>query len=302
MSVLVIGSIALDDVETPFGKVDGALGGAASYFALAASLYTNVNLVGVVGTDFPQGYLDLLGQRRVDLKGLQLRPGKTFRWAARYDFPLDIAQTLDTQLNVFADFHPILPEDYRGSDFVFLANIDPVLQLEVLRQIKGARLTVMDTMNFWIERKRADLTTVIEAVDIVLMNEAEVRQYSGAYNVIAAARYILRLGPKAVIIKKGEHGCALFGDSVYFVAPAYPVEQVLDPTGAGDSFAGGLLGYLSTQQEITPEAIKRAVIHGSIVASYTVEDFGVRRLASLNQQQIAKRYDEIRQITYFAQI
>lgn len=299
MSIVVVGSVALDSVETPFGQVDNALGGSAVYFSLAARHYAPVKLVGVVGEDFPSEHVDLLKRNGVDARGLQVAPGKTFRWAGRYDFDLNVAHTLDTQLNVFAEFHPHLPEDYRASDFVFLANIDPTLQLDVLKQIERPKLVVMDTMNFWISGKREALTEVIQSVDVVLMNEAELRQYADSYSLIVAARRVLALGPRAVVVKKGEYGAVLFADGLYFVAPAYPLEDVRDPTGAGDSFAGGFVGYLAQRGEWDDETLRRAVVHGSVAASFTVEDFSVRRLARLSDAEIRARYQEFRHFTSF---
>jgi sugar/nucleoside kinase (ribokinase family) len=299
MSILVVGSVALDSVETPFGAVGEALGGSATYFSIAASLYAKVKLVAVVGSDFPSRHVELLEQAGVDLTGLQIRDGRTFRWAGRYEFDLNTAHTIDTQLNVFATFHPVLPEAHKDSSYVFLANIDPDLQYEVLQQVKGARLKVMDTMNFWIEGKREALTRTMSAVDVVLMNEAEVRQYADTYSLIAGARKILSLGPRAVVVKKGEYGCVMFADNEYFVAPAYPLEQVKDPTGAGDSFAGGFIGYLAQTDDTSSAAIKRAIVHGSVVASYAVEEFSVERLRTICQQDIDRRYRQFQEFTVF---
>lgn len=299
MSVLVVGSVALDTVQTPFGSVTEALGGSATYFSLAASLYTQVNLVAVVGSDFPPRHVELLEHAGVDLTGLETCEGKTFRWIGKYDFDLNTAHTIDTQLNVFAAFHPKLPDAYKESPIVFLANIDPDLQFEVLQQVTGARLKVMDTMNFWIEGKRESLTRTMSAVDVVLMNEAEVRQYANSYSLVAGARKILALGPSALVVKKGEYGCVMFTDTEYFVAPAYPLEQVKDPTGAGDSFAGGFIGYLAQVGDITPTTIRRAIVHGSVVASFTVEEFGVERLRSIRQEEIARRYCDFQEFTFF---
>lgn len=301
-NVLVVGSVAFDDVETPFGKVTDALGGSASYFSLAATLYSQVNLVGVVGTDFPRSHVSLLREKGVDVRGLQVVAGRTFRWVGRYDDDLNTAHTIDTQLNVFADFRPELPEDYRDSEFVFLANIDPELQIQVLRQVPNARLTVLDTMNFWISGKRGQLVEALGMVDVALLNEAEVRQLAGTYSLIAAAKRVRELGPKVLVVKKGEYGAVVFSDHGYFVAPAYPLENVKDPTGAGDSFAGGFVGYLAQAREVTPAAIRRAVVLGSVVASYTVEDFGVRRLARLSCGEVASRYREFRRFTLFEDI
>lgn len=299
MSILVVGSVALDTVETPFGRVAEALGGSAVYFSVAASLYTPVRLVAVVGDDFPPEHVALLRQHGVDLAGLERAVGRTFRWTGRYDFDLNTAETLDTQLNVFANFHPKLPPAYAESDFVFLANIDPDLQREVLRQVTNAKLRVLDTMNFWIAKKPEQLASAMTMVDIVLMNEAEVRQFAGTYSLQRAARRILELGPRALIVKKGEYGAVLFSEHGYFVAPAYPLEDVRDPTGAGDSFAGGFLGFLARAGEITPRALKQAIVHGSVVASFTVEDFSVERLRRVTWDEVQRRYEEFRHFTAF---
>jgi len=299
VSVLVVGSVALDTVETPFGSVTAVLGGSAIYFAAAASLYTKVNLVGVVGTDFPAEHIRFLAERGVDTRGLAVVEGQTFRWVGRYDYEQNITQTLDTRLNVFADFHPTLPAGYEGSELVFLANIDPDLQYEVLSQVSGARLRVVDTMNLWIRGKGESLSRTISAVDIVIMDESEVRLLAQSQNVIAAAKSILEMGPKAVIIKRGEYGSIMVSDTDYFVAPAYPVAQVKDPTGAGDSFAGGLLGYLNQAREISPQALRKAIIHGTIVASFTIADFSIDGLRSLRRTDIAHRYQEFKRFTHF---
>jgi sugar/nucleoside kinase (ribokinase family) len=304
LSILVVGSVALDSVQTPFGKVDDALGGSATYFATAASLYERVSLVAVVGADFPQQHIDFLHSRNVDLAGLQRVEGKTFRWKGRYDYDLNRAQTLDTQLNVFASFHPRLPEHYRDAQYVFLANIDPELQSEVARQIKSPKLIALDTMNYWIDYKKDKLSGAMSLADIVLMNEAEAREYGNTFSLIRAARKILALGPRAVIVKKGEYGASLFADgadmvSQYFFAPAYPLEKIADPTGAGDTFAGGVIGYLAKHNDTSMEALKRAIIHGSVAASFTVEAFSVDRLKSLTLDDIAQRYRDMQRVTHF---
>ncbi|MHB1005793.1 MAG: PfkB family carbohydrate kinase [Chloroflexota bacterium] len=301
-SVLVVGSVAFDSIQTPFGRVDDALGGSATYFSLAASLYGQVNLVAVVGQDFPRENVALLQSRGVNMDGLQVAPGNTFRWAGRYDFDFNTAHTLDTQLNVFADFQPELPSAYRHSDIVFTANIDPELQIRVLGQVPRARLRVLDTMNFWIERKREHLVRALGMVDVALMNEGEVRQLACNHSLIAAAKYILAMGPRMLVVKKGEYGAVLFSHSGYFVSPAYPLEDVKDPTGAGDSFAGGFVGYLSSVGEVTAAAVRRAVVLGSVVASYTVEDFGVNRLSRLCCAEVTRRYREFRNFTEFEDI
>ena len=299
MSILVVGSVALDSVETPYGKVSDILGGSATYFAAAASLYTKVNLVAVVGNDFPKEQIQFLIDRGVDTRGLQMVNGETFRWEGRYDFKTNTTETINTKLNVFADFHPVLPEGYEKSDFVFLANIDPELQDEVLKQVPRAKLTMLDTMDFWINNKKGSLTTAMSAVDVVTMNEGEARALVETESIMSAAKWILNLGPKMVIIKRGEYGCTMVNEMGYFTAPACLMEHVKDPTGAGDTFAGGFLGYLDKAGEVTEQTIKRAIIHGCATASFTVEEFGVDRLRSLTLEDIAKRYQELYQCTQF---
>lgn len=304
MSILVVGSVALDSVQTPFGKVEEALGGSATYFSTVARLYDDVNLVAVVGTDFPQQHLDFFQQRKINVDGLQVADGKTFRWSGRYDYDMNTAETLDTQLNVFANFHPELPNHYRDAEYVFLANIDPVLQLEVLSQIHKPKLTVLDTMNYWINYRKDILSQAISKVDIVLLNEAEARQYANTFSLIRAARKILQQGPKALVIKKGEYGAVMFANGgatpqSFFFTPAYPLEKFKDPTGAGDSFAGGFVGYLAQQHTVAREDIRRAIVHGSVVASYTVEDFGIERVKDISMDDIQKRYREFQSFTNF---
>ncbi len=298
--VLIVGSMALDNVRTPAGEVKNALGGAADYSSVAASFFSPVRLVGVVGDDFPKEHLDYLESRKIDLGGVEIiQGGKTFRWAGYYDFDLNIAHTLDTQLNVFADFQPKLPEQYRESKYVFLANIDPALQLQVLAQVKNPVLTVCDTMNFWIERKRDELLQVLKLVDIVFMNDAEARQLTGQLSVVKAAKALLALGPKTVIIKKGEHGALLFSGDEHFATPSYPLEDIADPTGAGDSFAGGFIGYVARQGDISTTTLRRATVFGSVMASFNVEDFSLNRLRTLTMEEIHARYQEFRDIAYF---
>ena len=299
MSVLVVGSVALDSVETPLGSVTGVLGGSAVYFATAASLYTKVNLVAVAGTDFPTEHIQFLAGRGVDTAGLEVIEGKTFRWAGRYDFERNITETLDTELNVFADFHPTLPPGYRDSDLVFLANIDPDLQCEVLRQVSGARLKVVDTMNFWIRGRGESLSRAISAVDIAIMDESEARLLAQSQNIFAAARSILNMGPKTVIVKRGQYGAVMLSGDDHFIAPAYPVYQFKDPTGAGDSFAGGFLGYLDQVNEFTPQMLRQAVIHGTAVASFTISEFSIDGLRYLTRADIEQRYYELQKCTHF---
>lgn len=305
MSILVVGSVALDSIQTPFGRVREALGGAATYFSAVASLYDRVHLVGVVGTDFPQEHIDFLVQRGVDIRGLQVVPGKTFRWSGRYDYDLNRCETLSTELNVFASFRPVLPEEYRNAEYVFLANIDPELQMSVVEQVRSPRLIALDTMNYWIDYKREALTEVLKRVDVVLMNEAEARQYGQTFSLIRAAHRILDLGPKALIVKKGEYGAVLMangGDLTrsFFFAPAFPLEKIADPTGAGDTFAGGFVGYLArTKQGAENMAIRQAIVHGTIVASFTVEGFSLERLRSLSLEDIRGRYEAFKRFTSF---
>ena len=305
LSILVVGSVALDSVETPFASVEEILGGAASYFSTAASLYNQVNLVAVVGSDFPREHLDFWRSRPVDLTGLQIRDGKTFRWIARYHMDMNARDTLDTQLGVYADFHPVIPEAYCHSPLLFLANIQPELQMEVLEQVSRPRLTVLDTMELWIMTERRQLTEVIKRVDILLMSEEEVRQYTECASLVVGVRQLLALGLKFVIVKLGSYGAFLFGaDGTYFSAPTHPLEEVIDPTGAGDAFAGGFLGYLSTVQP-GPEAcyaiddIKRGVVHGNILGSFVCEDFSIGRLRTLTEYDVAARYRALVACSHF---
>jgi len=298
--VLIVGSMALDSVRTPAGEVKEALGGAADYSSVAASFFSPVQLVGVVGDDFPAEHLEFLSSRGIDLAGVQtIAGGKTFRWAGYYDFDLNIAKTLDTQLNVFADFQPSLPEAYKKAKYVFLANIDPELQLQVLTQVENPTLTVCDTMNFWISGKRDALVEVLKRVDIAFMNDAEARQLTGELSIIKAAKALQALGPKTVIIKKGEHGALLFSGDTHFSAPSYPLEDITDPTGAGDSFAGGFIGYVAAQDDISIPTLKKAVVYGSVMASFNVEDFSLNRLRTLTNADITARYRAFKEIAHF---
>ncbi len=298
--VLIVGSMALDSVKTPAGEVKDTLGGAADYSGVAASFFAPVQLVGVVGDDFPPEHLEFLRSRGIDLAGVQtVAGGKTFRWAGYYDFDLNVAHTLDTQLNVFADFQPVLPDAYKRAEYVFLANIDPALQLQVLSQVEHPRLTVCDTMNFWIEGKRDALLEVLKRVDIAFMNDAEARQLTGQLSVIKAAKALQALGPKTVIIKKGEHGALLFSGDTHFAAPSYPLEDITDPTGAGDSFAGGFIGYVAAQGDTSAATLKKAVVYGSVLASFNVEGFSLNRLRTLTQADIDSRYRAFQEIAHF---
>ncbi len=305
MPILVVGSVALDNVETPFARKENILGGAASFFSTAASLYDQVNLVGIVGSDFPREHLDFWRRRRIDLTGLQIQEGKTFHWSGRYHMDMNARDTLDTQLGVYGDFHPVVPESYRDSQLVFLANIQPDLQLEVLDQVPSAGLTVLDTMELWITTTRDRLTEVIKRADVLLMSEEEVRQYTGLSSTLAGVRQLFTLGLKYVIVKLGSYGALLFGaDGTYFSAPSYPLEEVADPTGAGDAFAGGFLGYLSTVKPLSngiydKDDLKRAVVHGNIAGSFACSDFSIGGLRNLTMKDISTRYKELVACSHF---
>jgi sugar/nucleoside kinase (ribokinase family) len=297
--VLIVGSVAIDSVRTPLGEAVDALGGAAVYSSVAASFFAPVDLVGVVGSDFPPEHLEFLRSRGINLEGLQVQPGETFRWKGYYDFDVNQAHTLATHLNVFESFRPTLPESYRNAEYVFLANIDPDLQLEVLEQVRSPKLTFCDTMNFWIEGKRDRLLEVLKRVDVVFMNDAEARELCGTFSLVRAGRELLRMGPRAVIVKKGEHGAVLFSHDAHFSAPSYPLEEVRDPTGAGDTFAGGFIGYLASTDDVSEPNLRRAVIHGSVLASFNVEDFSLGRMRTLTEDEIRARYQEFQRIAFF---
>jgi len=299
--ILIVGSIGLDTVETPFGTVQEVLGGAASYSATAASFFTDVRLVGVVGEDFPGEYIEFFSSRGMNLCGVQRQPGQTFRWNGYYEFDMNQAHTLATHLNVFEHFRPSIPEEYRTTPYVFLANIDPELQLAVLDQMQQPEFVMADTMNFWINGKREQVLEVIKRVDAVTVNDAEARQLCETTSLVQAGRQLLAMGPRVVVIKKGEHGALLFTPQHYFVAPSFPLEEVRDPTGAGDTFAGGVLGYLAFSDNTDDTNIRKAIIYGSVLASYTVEDFSLNRLARLELGEVMVRYAEMRRITEFAE-
>ncbi len=299
MDILVIGSVAFDSVETPFGRGDDVLGGSATYFSTSASFFTGVQLVAVVGEDFPQEPRDFLHSRGVDLTGLQTQPGKTFRWKGEYGYDLSEARTLETHLNVFETFHPVLPESYCDAEFVFLANIDPELQLEVLRQVERPKLIACDTMNFWIDGKREALIRTLGHVDILVINEAEVRQLAQEPNLVKASRAVLGMGPKTLVVKRGEYGVLVFNEHSVFSAPAYPLEEVFDPTGAGDTFAGGFMGYLAATNNLSDATIRKATVFGSVMASFTVEDFSLNRLRQLSWENIEERFRKFQALTAF---
>ncbi len=302
MSLLVVGSIAFDSVKTPFGTADEVLGGSATYFSTAASYFTDVKLVAVVGDDFPDKHVQFLKSRNIDVSGLQKSEGRTFRWKGEYGYDLNEAKTLDTQLNVFESFKPRIPDAYRASDVVFLANIDPVLQREVLHQINRPKLVACDTMNFWIGGKKDELVKTLAEVDILLINEAEARELAGEPNLVKAARVIQAMGPGTLIVKRGEYGSVMFNSGGIFSAPAYPLEAVFDPTGAGDSFAGGFMGYLDNVQNFDEASLRQAIIFGSVMASFNVEDFSLNGMKSLDYKEIEGRYREFRKITFFEDI
>jgi sugar/nucleoside kinase (ribokinase family) len=299
MSILVVGSVAFDTVRTPFGQADEALGGSATYFSAAASFFADVRLVAVVGEDFPDQHLEFLRSRKVDLGGLQRVPGKTFRWVGEYGFDLNQARTLDTQLNVFADFAPKIPEAYRDSDVVFLANIDPDLQREVLRQVRRPALIAADTMNYWIANKAESLRQTLRLVDTLLINDAEARQLADEVNLVQAARKILAWGPKSLVIKRGEYGALMINNENWFAAPALPLEVVRDPTGAGDCFAGGFVGYLANTMNFDDASVRKAMIMGSVMASFNVEAFSLNRLRTLTYEEIEARYRAFRRLAQF---
>lgn len=302
MGIVVVGTVAFDTVETPFGKGENVLGGSATYFSTSASFFSEVSLVAVVGEDFPQEHVDFLQSREINTEGLQRIPGKTFHWTGKYGYDLNEAQTLDTQLNVLMEFKPELPDSYRDAEYLFLANIDPELQLEVLSQVRAPKLVACDTMNFWITSKPEALRSVLQKVDIVVINEGEARQFTGEANLVKAARKIMELGCKRLVVKRGEYGVLMFTPETVFATPAYPLEEVFDPTGAGDTFAGGFMGYLANTGDISEEGIRQAIVFGSVMASFNVEDFSLNRMKTLQYKEIEKRYKDFSTLTNFRSI
>jgi sugar/nucleoside kinase (ribokinase family) len=300
MSLLVTGSIGIDTVETPFGKRDDVLGGSAIYFSYAASFFTPVRLVGVVGEDAPKFVFDAFGSQPVDATGLEIRKGsKTFRWHGSYVKDMNEAQTVEVDLNVLAERAPKIPQNFLDSRYVFLANTHPILQQEMLATLASPRLVVADTMNLWIQTERAELVKLLSKIHGLVLNDGEARLLTGEKNLITAARAVLAMGPKFVVIKKGEHGSMLCSDRDVFVLPAFPADKVVDPTGAGDSFAGGMMGYLSTQQSLSPSTIRRAMAFGTVVASYTIGDFSLGGLHATDRDAIDDRYDRFKQAISF---
>jgi sugar/nucleoside kinase (ribokinase family) len=302
MSILVVGSVAFDSIKTPFGEVEEALGGSGTYFSTAASYFSDVKLVAVVGEDFPDEHIETLKGHGVDVSALQKVPGRTFRWKGYYEYDLNQAHTIDTELNVFSDFSPEIPEGHGDSPFLFLANIDPELQLKVLEQVRTPKLVACDTMNFWIESKLDALTELLKKVEILVINEGEARELTGESSLVKAAKKIMDMGPRTLIVKRGEYGALMFSSSFIFSAPAYPLEDIFDPTGAGDSFAGGFMGYLANTEDLSDENLRRAIIFGSVMASFNVEAFSLERLGSLKQEEIRARYREFKQLTHFTDL
>ena len=298
-AILVVGSVALDSIKTPFGNARDVLGGSATYFSVSACNFAPVNLVAVVGGDFPKKHINLLKRKGVDLAGLQIAKGKTFRWRGEYSWDFSDPQTKATQLNVFAKFRPQIPQIYKRSPYLFLANIDPTLQETVLTQVSRPKLIACDTMNYWIANKRKQLLKLLKKVDIFLLNESEARQLSHEANLLKAGKKIIELGPEIVIIKKGEHGVLLFSKNNIFATPAFLLESIVDPTGAGDSFAGGFMGYLAQSRRLDNLSLRRAVIYGSTMATFTVEAFSLNRLQSAKISDINKRVKEFKKLTLF---
>lgn len=300
MALLVVGSLALDSVATPFDKVEDALGGSSTYISIAASYFAGpVYLVGTVGEDFPQKYIDILKKHEIDLAGMQIVPGKTFRWSGKYHYDLNVRDTLLTELNVFEKFDPVIPEKFRKAEFVCLGNIDPVLQIKVLDQMNDPQFVVCDTMNYWIEGRRNELIELLKRISVLIINDSEARLLAGEPNLVKAAKMIREMGPKILIIKKGEHGALLFTKDTVFSAPAYPMEIINDPTGAGDTFAGGFIGYLHKTRDLSSENMKCAVIYGSTMASFCVEQFSTGGLEQLSFSKIQDRFREFLKLSRF---
>jgi sugar/nucleoside kinase (ribokinase family) len=302
MSILVVGSVAYDTVETPFGKAERVLGGSASFFSVAASFFVPVSLVAIVGEDFGDKQLAAFKDRPIDLAGLERAKGETFHWQGKYSYDLNARDTICTDLNVFESFRPKIPASYRKSEYVFLGNIDPALQRDVLDQVEKPKVVACDTMNFWISGRLEELKKTLARVDILLINDSEARELSGEWNIVKAARAIRAMGPKTLVIKKGEHGVLMFTSEGSFAAPAYPLEDVFDPTGAGDTFAGGFMGYLASRGGSGEASLRRAVIMGSTLASFTVEAFSLDRLLKLTRPEIEERFRLFKHLTHFEEL
>ena len=297
--IVAVSAIALDDVKTPIGEVRGALGGPLAYFSYGASFFSRVNMVSIIGSDFPAEHMKLFGDRGLNMDGVQTADGRTFRWGAYYEKEMSQAFTTFTELNVFENFRPDLPEHYRDHEYVFLGNIQPSLQGHVLDQMRGPRFVGLDTMNYWITRNREELIEAIRRVDALFLNDAEIRMLFGTHNIVKAAKAALALGPRAVIIKKGEHGSLLVTEHSHFSAPAYPLENLVDPTGAGDSFAGGFMGWLARTDDLSEANMRKAVIYGSVVASFNAEGFSLDNLKRITLDDIEKRFEEFKRIASF---
>ncbi len=300
MSLVVVGSIALDSVFTPFGETADALGGSAVYFSVAGSLLHPVRVVGVVGRDYPMAELERLTDRGIDWSGVECAEGESFRWKGKYSYDLQSRETLETRLGVFADFRPKLPDGFRAADYLFLGNIDPELQLDVLAQVNRPKLVVCDTMNYWIQRKRDALLELLRRVDVLMVNDSEARELSGDWNIHRAGRWILERGPGRVVIKQGEHGALLLEPGRTFYAPAYPLEEVFDPTGAGDAFAGGFMGYLARSGSVAQDNLRRAMVYGAAMGSYAVASFGIRGFEGVTLGDVERRVRAFRDLTHVA--
>jgi len=299
MSILCVGSVALDSVETPFGKAERVLGGSAVFFSAAATFFSPVRMVGVVGDDYPRDHLDFLEERGADLSGIETRPGESFFWAGRYHYDLNTRDTLETRLGVFADFRPRIPDGFRDSRHIFLGNIAPKLQADVLDHVDTPEVVACDTMNYWIEGSRKELVALLERVHILLVNDEEARQLADEPNLLKASRWIRERGPETIVVKKGEHGAMLFADGWVFFTPGYPLETVFDPTGAGDAFAGGFMGHVARCDSLAPEELRRAMVYGSAMGSFSVEDFSVDRFRTLDPMDVVQRVREFREMTAF---
>ncbi len=299
--LLIVGTVAFDAIETPFGKTDKILGGAATYIGLSASNFgIDSGVVSVVGEDFPQEHLDLLTEHNVNIDGIEIvKGGKSFFWSGKYHNDMNSRDTLVTELNVLADFDPVVPSAYQNADVVMLGNLHPFVQMRVIEQVKNPKLIVLDTMNFWMDSALEELKQVIAKVDVITINDEEARQLSGEYSLVKAAREIEKMGPKYVVIKKGEHGALLFHDDKMFFAPALPLEEVFDPTGAGDTFAGGFSGYLAKTEDYSFKNMKNAIIYGSNLASFCVEKFGTERMESLDKKEVEERLEQFKKLTQF---
>ncbi len=302
MSLLVVGTVALDSVKTPFGNVENALGGSATYFSTSASYFTEVRLVAVIGEDFPKEHVLFLKSKSIDIRGLEVQKGETFRWKGEYGYDLNEANTLATHLNVLATFKPNISDDYKNSDVVFLANVDPEIQLDVLKQVTKPKLVACDTMNYWISSKLEALKRTLKEVDLLTINEAELRQLAGEASLVRAPKAVQAMGPKTIVVKQGSYGAIMFSGKNVFSAPAYPLETVFDPTGAGDTFAGGFMGFLASTMNFSEESLRKAVIFGSVMASMNVEAFSLDRLRSLDYKEIEGRYREFKTLTHFENI